>query len=249
MSRWAVCIPRSSLSTLAALRLLSDVVACATSDSIWLSGDDSLRENDELRLRQIPGAQRYQVTDDDELIPLGARLPMGRLPVEQWIALGSLLVPQLVTQELPRFPPAKEALVLVRDDRERRTAGILCGLNAFAVYAETASELRLSRLRFIANTDGNVLVIGTPLPPLEGLRYWEDSGIFVAAGYDWQPSVEACVVRQTFGLNDDELAIWAGHGHWDRASRSQFVSARRAAVRASTRRCAERRMDSLPKDR
>jgi len=233
MTRWAIRVPQSSLSSLGALRLLPDVIACASNDCIWLCGQDRFEESDELRLRQIPGAERYQVTEENELIRQGARLPTDRLPAEQWIALHKFVVPHLETKDLREFSPSKLPLALVRDGQERPIAGLLTKLCAFAAYAETASAVRLARLKFIACAEGNIFVIGAPLPPLVGSRYWEDSGIFVAAGYIWQPAVEAPILRQTLKLNDDEIAVWHASGEWDRVSRSQFVSARRADVRAT----------------
>src|SRR5262245_8466621 len=119
MTRWAAQIPHTSLTSLGALRLLDAVDACATKESIWLRCDELLHEEDVLRLRQVPGARRYEITEHNELIPLGSLVPSGTLPDGPWIALTILLAPQLSTQPLPASSIARMSLSLARDDHER----------------------------------------------------------------------------------------------------------------------------------
>jgi hypothetical protein len=229
---WAASIPRSAAAGLGPLRFLAGAEACFADELIWLRGNE-LSDADELRVRQLPGAERFQVNEAQELIPPGALLPVGKLPAGDWQKLISFIVPELpppriVAGSLPRL-----SLTLVRDAEQRDVAALLTSFERWREYALQAPQVRLSPLQFAASSAGNVLIVGTPLPPISGTFFTEASGIYVAAGWHWSPAVSAAVVRRALQLQPDDLALWHATGHWELICRTDFVAARRAAVRAT----------------
>lgn len=232
MRRWAIRMPRDSVPALALLRLLPAIEGALVGEEIWLRGD-ALRDDDEGLLRAVPGAERFEVNDEAELIPLGGRVPTGYLPGVAWQPLSEFARPALPLAPLASSTPALEPLVLAVDDVERPIAALLTSLASWAAYADCAPLVRLSRLSFLASSDNRVLIVGTPLPPLAGVRYWEAEGCYVAAGFHWQPAIDPLLVRRALRLDDNELAIWHADGSWERASRDDLVLARRGAVRAT----------------
>lgn len=232
MNRWALRMPRDAAPALGPLRLLPGIEAASVGDEVWLRGD-ALTEDQQQRLRAVPGADRFFVNQDGELTPAGARLPTGWLPEAGWLPLAELVRPSMSLAALPAAAPARLPLTLVRDNGVRPVSAILTSFDAWSAYAESAPLVRLSRLAFLADHDARVLIVGTPLPPLAGDRYWETDGIYVAAGFHWQPAVDARLVRRSLGLAEGELALWHSDGLWERASRDDLVAARRSAVRAT----------------
>jgi MoxR-vWA-beta-propeller ternary system protein len=232
MKCWALRMPTGAAPAVGPLRLLPGVEAALVADDLWLRGA-KLRDDDERQLREIPGAERFAIGDDAELIPPGARVPIGWLPEAQWLPLPEFARLELALAPLQHSPPRQQPLVLAGDDVERPIAAILTSIDALSEYADSAPLVRLLRLKFLASSDGRVLIVGAPLPPLAGERFWESEGIFVAAGYRWQPAIDALLVRRALGLAENELAMWRADGTWERASREDLVLARRDAVRAT----------------
>jgi hypothetical protein len=135
---------------------------------------------------------------------------------------------RIVAGTLPSIP-----LSLVRDTEQREVTALLIKHESWQEYALTAPQARLSPLKFAASCNGNVLIVGNPLPPLGGSLYWEDHGVYVAAGLHWSPAVSAAVVRRVLQLQEGDLALWQATGSWELIRRSDFVAARRGAVRAT----------------
>lgn len=232
MTNWAASIPLSVAVGIGPLRFLPGAEACAIGEMIWLRGTE-LSDADELRVRQLPGAERFQVNDAQELIPPGMLLPVGRLPAGPWLKLREFIEPELPPPRIVGATVQSISLSLVRDRQQREVAAILTSFGRWREYSLTAPQARLSPLKFAASSDGNVLIVGAPLPPIGGAYFTEEDGIYVAAGWHWSPAVSALVVRLVLRLQKDDLALWHSAGHWELIRRSDFVAARRGAVRAT----------------
>ncbi len=121
----------------------------------------------------------------------------------------------------------------MRDPEQRDVAALVTSFEQWRAYALTAPQARLSPLQFAVSSAGNVLIVGTPLPPIGGTFFTEDRGVYVAAGWRLSPAVSAAVVRRALQLQADDLALWHATGHWELIRCTDFVAARRAAVRAT----------------
>ncbi len=98
-------------------------------------------------------------------------------------------------------------------------------------YADTAPQARLARWTFAADAMGNIVIRGTPLPPLRGTQYVEANGIGALAGWTWSPSVDAVVVRTALRLEPGACALWQSDGGWQKIVADDWVQATRSAVR------------------
>lgn len=237
---WAVSLPTSAIAGLGPLRFLAGAEACRAGDVIWLRGTE-LSNADELKLRQLTGAGRFNVNPQGEIIPANSRLPVGTLPSIGWMKLDKFLEPNLPEMRYVAGSFSQLQLSLVRDLQEREVAALLTTFDAWCEYALTAPQARLAPLK-IATTDHNgltparspiVLIIGKPLPPVTGERFWEQQGIFVAAGWHWSPAVDPQTARRALGLQPGDIALWHADGQWELIRTSDLTPARRAAVRAT----------------
>jgi hypothetical protein len=229
---WAASLPLSAAAGLGPHRFPSGAEALLQGETVWLRSKE-LNDADELRLRQVPGVERFQVSDDGELFPLGSLLPYGRLPTGAWKKLKDFLQPQLPPLHIVAGTLPQLTLSLVRDTQQRDVAALLTTITAWEEYALSAPQARLQPLKFAMNGERQVLIVGAPLPPLAGERFWETNGIFVSAGWCWSPAVDATIVRRLLQLSDDDVALWQANGQWELIRRSDFVAARRSAVRAT----------------
>jgi hypothetical protein len=130
------------------------------------------------------------------------------------------------------------SLTLVRGGSERLATALVTSLPEWATYVESAPQLRTSRLVFLVERSGETWIMGTPLPPLSGVRCYELDGLFVPAGFVWSPAVDSQTVRLSLGLAADEVAMFEIDGAWRRAARTEFVKGSRAAIRATLARSA-----------
>jgi hypothetical protein len=230
MNAWAARIGRNALRALGDLRQRGDVLVLADSQHIWLRGPDA-DESLDLALRCLPGAERFTVLDDGQLVPHGHRVPRGRLPVGEWRTLAEWLVVELPQAALPGAAPSAIPLKMVRSDVAAEANVLLATLDDWLHYAETAAEVRLAPLTFAADQRRRVVIRGAPLPPVRGRRYVESQGVAVEGGWTWSPALDAAVLRRAMKLEKDDLALLHRDGTWQRLGGEDFVRATRSAAR------------------
>jgi hypothetical protein len=212
------------------LRTVPGIEANEADDHFWLRGD-TLDDDLDLKLRKLPGAVRYTVLPDGQLVARGDRVPKGRLPDGEWTPLADWigLVPQpaaLSGESGQRVP-----LRLVRGDEDQAPTILVTDLAAWQSYVVGAPELRLRPLTFAAAADGRVLVRGHPLPPLPGVRYVEHDRVAIPCGLTFSPPLEPPVLHELLGLASGELALFDADGGFERVHSDQFVRATRSAAR------------------
>ncbi len=228
---WAVRLPLESAAAAGALRLRSGLEVHPATDGIWLRGGE-LSEDLERALRKLPGAERFSVLPEGSLIAHGRRVPQGRLPAGEWMALREWFRPFAPAGALPAEVVRRAVLRLERTTVEGDQGVLVADFAAWAEWAVGAPAVRLRPLVFAASGDGRVAVRGRPLPPIPGLRCVERDGIAIPCGYAVRPAVESAVLRARLGLAAGDLAIFAADGTWEAIRAAAFVKARREAVRA-----------------
>ncbi len=249
---WAICLARRDAAAAGRLRQVAGAEVCELPEAVWLRGpqaDDELQR----RLAAVAGARRFSVLADGQLLPVGARVPQGRLPPGPWTVLAQWIGIEPPPAVLAGKGGEQVTLALVRSDCVQEASLLLTRLELWAAYALEAPQVRLDRWRFAVAADGRVVVhdqhqsrqveslprqvenLSYGLPPLPGQRWVEQEGIAVPAGWTWTPAVEAALVRQIFGLAAGDVALWHADGAWERIAAEEFVRVTRAAVRETTR--------------
>lgn len=227
---WAVRLPSAGAQNAVRLWRVPGVEVCAVERMVWLRGGE-LDEALELRLRSLPGAERFSVLPDGQLCSPGALVPRGRLPRGPWVALNAWLVVEPPVAGLAGRLAESVPLHLVRSAEVGEPDAVLTDLARWESYACIAPQVRLDRWLFTAAGDGRVLVCGRPLPPIPGLRLVERQRVLTPAGWTWSPKVEAVIVRSAGGLQPGDLMLWHVDGRWERIPGEEFVRATRSAVR------------------
>ena len=229
---WAVCLAPEQVAAAGGLRLVPGIEVCEADDKIWFRGQ-SLEKSLEGRLRSLPGARRYQVLADGQLLAAGKRVPQGWLPEGTWVPLARWLGIAMPAPGTAAQAGGTISLELRRSSDFREPSLLLTTIEQWEACAGDCPQVRLVRWRFAVAGDGRVLVQGQPLPSLAGERLVDHEGIVVPAGWFWSPPVEPAVVRELLRLDAGDLAVWYSDGSWDRIAAGDFVRASRAAIRAS----------------
>jgi len=243
MVEWAVQLDHAKVGHLASLRLRDGVRVCEDNSQLWLRG--VYEESPDPAIRSLPGPH-FTIVDRDQLVPAGKRVPHGYLPATDWLPLREWLQVSVPVARWAKVTPPEIVLRLEpaaitatsRDARlpnaphETAPTAILVSAEGWKAYADSAPQVRLEQLRFAASSDGQILVIGTPLPSLPGTQFVIDQGIAIPAGMRWCPTVDATAVRKVIGAVD-VLVLWEATDSWELIPDDAFVAATRVAIRST----------------
>jgi hypothetical protein len=240
MSReWAIVAPQTSARAIARLPRHSGIARCDCGDELWLRGK-SLSDQLDHALRLVPGARRYAILEDGQLVPEGQLVPRGRLPEGRWLLLVDWLAENL---SLPTIAdgldssgaaaqsPGAVPLRLVPSGVVRDSALLETTLTSLHDYVLTAPQWRLDRWSYAAMPGGQVIVRGTPLPPLPGTQWYAEGAIYVPLGYAWEPAIEAALVRCVLDLEEGDSALLRPDGTWELVAAEDWVRCTRSSVR------------------
>lgn len=230
---WALIVKRDSAASLARLRQFPRLAVHEGAAEIWLRGSDLDDELDR-QLRLVPGGQRLSVLDDGQTIPESRQVPLGHLPAGNWTPLAEWLVITFPVVQPSRVSIGPVALSLVPSGLVREPSLLETSLASWRQYVATAPQWRIDRWAFVASRDGQVLLRGTPLPPIAGTQWVVEEGVAVPAGFAWSPPIDARALRQVLKLADGQSVLLRPSGSWERIDEEDWTRASRSAVHATS---------------
>ena len=237
-SAWLARLPLAERDSAAALRLVAGVELCIDGPWLWLRGP-RWDADVAVRARQVPGLERCTGTAGGPAVPAGRQLPSGRVPAEGWQPLARELAPAAPPVAFPGRLAARVTPIVVRGGGEQPCDLLRCAWADFSAWVETAPDHRLARLRFAMGDRGEVLVAGTPLPPVPGLRHWRCGPLALPAGWTCHPPLDAATAATVFATTPDDVVLAVvdeGAGDdpgWDVVPATAWAVASRPAVRLS----------------
>jgi hypothetical protein len=204
-------------------------------EKIWLRGIPAKGETD-LRIRQLPAMERYVLKADDQLFQIGKTTPVAYLPRLQWQE-----IKQYIPLELPVAAYAGRStevmdVKLVPSGREENPVALRCRLEHLQVWAETAAEVRIRALRLAGDLEGNVWVMGHPLPSIPGTGFWSCQGLLLPAGMALEFPILAPILLDQYNPGKDSLVVVQGRGEeiaCENIPLDLFVAATRSGIRLS----------------
>jgi hypothetical protein len=202
-------LPAASLAALAGLRCHPGVTVSFVGDRAWLRWPDG----DEEVLRQVlavSGVELYE-HHDGFWHRHGQALPAFDLPAEgEPLPLFRVLVPAPVEAEATPDRPGPVPLRLVRDDRPRPTSALWCAAPDLGPWADRAPQAELGAVR-AARCGDDVLLVGSRLPPLPGVRLW-GGRVLVPLGFRPEPALPDGALREALRVAADEVAVLGEEG-------------------------------------
>lgn len=209
---------------------------------LWLRCPD--RDTAEELMAGLPCAGRYRVGTSGSLVPLGKKLPVGRVPAGPWVKLMDWLKVEGPQAVLPGRCQGKVEVRLERSGREEPAAGLLMSLEMLTAWAESASRLRMGRLRFAVSGFGNsrgagtnaddgprALVLGEPPPSAPGQACYARGRLLLPCGWDFTPPVVAAWVEESLALPPGAVALLDPSGSVEMLEQESFAPLSLAAVR------------------
>jgi len=218
--------------TLGRVRELPGLEVCAPEEDVWVRAANLSEELAPL-FDSLPGVQ-YQAADDGQLLRRDHRVPHGYLPEGPWIALDQWLVIELETPALGGTTPEPMMPRMIACTETQEANLLLASEADWLAYVVSAPQVRLDRLAFALSEDGSAVIRGTPLPPIKGTRFVERSDVAIQAGWNCEPPLDAEVLAESLGLDEENVALIFADGQCEQVPTNQFVQASRASVRASS---------------
>ena len=233
MSSFILTVHRSAVRHLAGLLPFPDIRVSELAELVWIRGSSANDEALESVLRTLPVIERYELVGADRLRPSGRLVPTGRLPRLAWRPLKDWTRLHFPSARLPASDSDIDNVAprLVESSGRMRVADVLLADgNVFRDFVLYAPEHRLFVLKYVVDTAGKVLVLGTPLPSIPGERFALRSRIAVPAGLEWSPALSENVMVQWLGLAPARIALWHADGSLSEIDRSQLAPVTRSSV-------------------
>lgn len=222
----------SELRALSAYRGLNGWSLCpAGPGETWLRVPFS----DEEIFRKLPLIGRWTSDAVGLLVRDGRRVPENILPDAGWQLLSTYITVTMPLRTAPGMSPPTIEFQLEADESDRPATGVLCQMEVFATWVETAFAPRLECLRFACCEDGRAFVIGVPLPAIPGAGIHQLGKLWLPCGYRLPDHLWQELVEETLSLGNSRIAIVQPDGSHEDLESENLVSANRAAVRATMR--------------
>jgi len=219
---------RKNLGT---VRTLAGWKASSGAGLIWLRGPLDTGKLP-VALAALPADANFLLDEHNRLFPLGKHTPVGVLPELKWLELADFLPLQLPVSALPGVPDTHVTLRLSRSGIVKEPAALLVSLADWQAYALTAPSIRLAALRFAVNEEGEVLVMGNPLPPVPGRGFGLRERLLLPAGLDFEPPVLGALVLQQLLPSPVDWLLFDAKGAYSRIPAAALVAAERSVIRA-----------------
>lgn len=230
---WVAKLRQRDLLRSAPLRLDENVETACDPDTgfLWIRG--SRIDNAVLSLPFL-SLFRIETHGSDLLFPIDSGLPATRLPKDlDWRPLWKVAVPAEFSATLFPFRTVYPvSLRVVRGGSCELPNMLRTSRSAWKRYAHSVPEIRLKPLHF-AVSPNEVLVRGTPLPPISGTTYIEKDGIALPSGYCFSPAIAPQIAVSALRLSKGEVAIFSPSGEVECIGTEMFIPVTRASVQLS----------------
>jgi len=215
------------------VRSLEGLRAATGDGCTWLRGIFSTPEID-LKIKRLPATKIYYINEDNLLFVPGSLVPSRKLPLLDWQPLNRFLPVEMPVAAMPAHTGQQVVIKLVSTGITKTGEALLTTLPVWKAYAEEAPATRLAQLKFAVSENNEVLIMGTPLPPLPGKEYWLEKNLLLPNGYQLEIPLLANFINEKFNPQGDGVIIFDTNGSWQKIDHAFFVPAKRSAIRLTT---------------
>jgi hypothetical protein len=188
---------------------------------------------DEDLFRKLPLSGRWSLDSDHRLTRDGRLVAEALLPTDGWQSLAAVITITPPLRGAPGMPPLAVSFHLVADAEMQAAGALLCRLEDFTTWAESALAPRFSCLRFAAAVDGRVFVAGRPLPSIAGASYYRSGRLWLPCGWSLPDHTWPDLLESVLKLGRNRLTLLYPDGSHEELDEENLVPATRAAVRTT----------------
>jgi hypothetical protein len=226
---WAMRFDLRDVHALGHVRLVPSLEVAEHDGRVWLRGQNAVLER--IEIRALPAVERFNVFDQDQLIPAGALVPRKRMPTADWVPIGQWLQVIVPAPSMAGQLTQGVQINLVRGGDCTQANALVTDWPTWMAYALTAPRVRLAHWSFALDQTGRVLIRGVPLVPLPGDALVIDHNIARPLGWRFAPDIPSSLVARLFDLKDGDLVLFDADQRATRIAGDAFVQATRSSIR------------------
>ena len=228
MKEYLLILTQEEHASLGTVRSLTNLQV-AEDGHLYVRGIDEVTFADK-RIKQLPVLHTYVLDEQERLFPLQGVTPVGKLQPLMWMPIATFIDIELPVSAMPARLRSKLTVRLIPANNTREGFALLTKLTTWKAYAETAPASRLEHLKFAAASNGDVVITGTPLPPVQGKEFYKEKDILLPAGYAFEVPIAADILLRKLH-RDHSVLMFLASGDWYQIPAASFVKATRSAVR------------------
>lgn len=233
MQELVFTMDKKDAHSLGNIRCMPDIKVAADENYIWLRVFYD-RGGPDKNIVQLPVQHSYHIDENDLLFTPGGLTPVAILPQLDWQPVAGFVSIQIPVAALPGKLEEAAITKLITSATTKKSNALLTSLLHWKAYAETAPATRLAPLKFAVSENNQVLIMGTPLPPIPGKEYWIMDDILLPCGYNLEIPMAAPFISNKLNPDKDGLLLFDEHGHCEKIDLAYVVPAKRSAVRLTT---------------
>lgn len=229
MKEMIIVLSIDNMGSLGSIRTWPGLLVSLSGDQIWVRGIPP--NATDIQLRKLPAIHTYLADFQERLFLPGKQTPHDALKRMTWESLASFLKVELPVSAMPGSTDAVFTVKLAPSMKKAGPVGIISSMEYWKAYADTAPLIRLRELVFAACESGEVLIMGTPVPPIPGQAFTLNDHILLPAGYDFDPPAAGVFIAAHFKQDIGAFILFHPDGRWEKIPGSSFVHATRSAIR------------------
>lgn len=184
-----------------------------TENAVWTK-DFTPAQMDSVEVKSLPYKTVFYASGA-QLFLKGSLLPHQPVPSLLWTPIERGLPVRLPPFNHHYFGIKDKAIVKLRQtDAEKEGYALLTSTAVLQSYIETAPAVRLQALRWVITDEGNALILGTPLLPLQGKVFWRRDDFLFPAGYDLEFPLLQDTVQGLLDPQGDTWIVWTENGKY-----------------------------------
>lgn len=215
---------KPNLQALSQIRHFSNLKVAFDGQNIWIRGF-SLEQIDSPEVNTLPAITIYYIKDN-LLFPKGSLLPQTKIPSR---LLWSTIQQAFVLEE-PSINPNYFGIhdtispKIVLSKIEQQTVAILAEINSKTIQIiESTGAYRFQNLKYTLINNDKILIIGTPLLPIQGDSYWLDKDFLFPNGYQLEFPILNESIKQIINPNNKYYVLWQKDNNYSLIPKSNCV--------------------------
>lgn len=183
------------MDSLYAIRTWQNLKIGIDGDNVWVKNFEQTQIHSN-EVKAIPNKMLFY-EKESKLFKINSLLPDCTLPIVLWTPIERLLPVKLPTLNHHFFGIQEEiTFSLQPSDAELEVEAMVTTIELLDDFIQTASEIRLEKINWTILNENKVLLLGSPILPLQGEVFWRNGDFLFPAGF-----------RPSFSLLLDEIAL------------------------------------------
>lgn len=217
---------------LAVLRTWSNLKVAVDAEDLWVKDLDFAQINS-LEVKSLLFRKRYY-EKSGKLFPLNSILPECNVPGLLWTSIDRVFHISLSGYNHNYFGVDQHLTIRLQESSQEREAEVMVTtIPILKKYIESAPAIRLLKLKWTILNNDKVLIIGTPVLPLNGEIYWRLQDSIIPVGYQFELHLLHKSINDKVNPDHHCFVVWHTDGTYALVEKDKLVSLSLSSFRSS----------------